>query len=65
MPDFIEPALATSIEKVPSGTRWGPPPRQRHEIPHGLFPGEQREAADEGIVLSHRCNDVSAIKQEQ
>src|SRR5213078_2722488 len=22
MPDFIEPALATSIEKVPSGTRW-------------------------------------------
>src|SRR3954449_13271610 len=22
MPDFIEPALATSIEKVPSGARW-------------------------------------------
>ena len=22
MPDFIEPALATSIEKVPSGERW-------------------------------------------
>src|SRR3954453_13675627 len=51
MPDFIEPALAASIEKVPSGSRW------LHEI---KFDGYRvqvhlRDAAVK--VFTRRAND--------
>ena len=47
-PGFIEPALATSIDKVPSGERWV------HEI---KFDGNLRDAAVK--VFTRRGNDWS------
>jgi bifunctional non-homologous end joining protein LigD len=53
LPGFIEPALATSIEKVPSGERW------IHEI---KFDGYrvQVHLADESVkIFTRRGNDWS------
>jgi bifunctional non-homologous end joining protein LigD len=47
-PGFVEPALATSIEKVPSGSRW------LHEIKFDGYRVQLRIANDDIRVLT-RC----------
>lgn len=50
-PGFIEPALASSIEKVPSGTRW------LHEIKFDGYRVQLHLANDEIKVFTRRGND--------
>ena len=51
MPDFIEPALATSIEKVPSGARWV------HEIKFDGYRVQVHLANAAVKVFTRRGND--------
>ena len=48
LPGFIEPALASSIEKVPSGSRW------IHEIKFDAY-RVQIHLANEGVKIFTRC----------
>jgi bifunctional non-homologous end joining protein LigD len=50
-PDFVEPALATSIEKVPSGARWV------HEIKFDGYRVQLHIANDAAKVFTRRGND--------
>lgn len=50
-PGFIEPALATAIEKVPSGTRW------LHEIKFDGYRVQLHIANDDIKVFTRRGND--------
>src|SRR4051795_10878653 len=51
IPDFIEPALATSIEKVPSGARWV------HEIKFDGYRVQVHLRDTAGKVFTRRGND--------
>jgi bifunctional non-homologous end joining protein LigD len=51
LPDFIEPALATSIEKVPSGTRW------IHEIKFDGYRVQVHLANEAAKILTRRGHD--------
>ena len=51
MPDFIEPALATSIDKVPSGERWV------HEIKFDGYRVQLHISSGAVKVFSRRGND--------
>src|SRR5436305_8612446 len=50
-PGFIEPALASSIEKVPSGTRW------LHEIKFDGYRVQLHIANEDIRVFTRRGND--------
>src|SRR3954463_12165340 len=51
MPDFIEPALASSIEKVPSGDRW------IHEIKFDGYRVQVHLANDMAKIFTRRGHD--------
>jgi bifunctional non-homologous end joining protein LigD len=51
LPGFIEPALATSIDKVPNGTRW------IHEIKFDGYRVQLHLANETVRVFTRRCND--------
>jgi bifunctional non-homologous end joining protein LigD len=51
LPDFIEPALATSIEKVPSGTRW------IHEIKFDGYRVQVHLANEAAKIFTRRGHD--------
>ena len=51
LPGFIEPALATAIEKVPSGTRW------IHEIKFDGYRVQLHVAHEAARVFTRRGND--------
>ena len=51
LPNFIEPALATSIEKVPSGTRW------IHEIKFDGYRVQVQLANEQARIFTRRGHD--------
>jgi bifunctional non-homologous end joining protein LigD len=51
MPGFIEPALATSVEKVPSGKRW------IHEIKFDGYRVQVHLANEAGKIFTRRGHD--------